>query len=113
MTCDMYVTIITVTTALDLPILKVTRDDSQRRFLVQHGIAMLEQCCDNSKQCRNNVATRVKTEEDFILCQIKQERSLPVWISFISGSHPIFVSQQGNTRLIYTEHPFQSLFRFS
>ena len=52
MTRDMYVTIITVTTALDLPILKVTRDDSQRRFLVQHSIAMLEQCCNNLKQCR-------------------------------------------------------------
>ena len=66
MTCDMNVTIITVTTALDLPILKVTRDDSQRRFLVQHSIAMLEQCCNNSKQCRYNVETRVKTEKDFI-----------------------------------------------
>ena len=67
MTCDMYVTIITVTTALDLPILKVTRDDSQRRFLVQHSIEMLEeQCCNNSKQCRHNVETRVKTEESFL-----------------------------------------------
>ena len=63
----MYVTIITVTTALDLPILKVTRDDSQRRFLVQHSIEMREeQCCNNSKQCRHNVETRVKTEENFI-----------------------------------------------
>ena len=33
----------------------VTRDDSQRRFLAQHSVAMLEQCCDDSKQCRNNV----------------------------------------------------------
>ena len=32
----------------------VTRDDSQRRFLVQHSVAMLEQCCNHSKQCRNN-----------------------------------------------------------
>ena len=65
----MYVTIITVTTALDLPIFKgdVRRDDSQRRFLVQHSIEMLEeQCCNNSKQCRHNVETRVKTEENFI-----------------------------------------------
>ena len=29
----------------------------QRRFLVQHIVAMLEQCCIYSKQCRNNVAT--------------------------------------------------------
>ena len=35
----------------------VTRDDSQRRFLAQHSVAMLEQC-NHSKQCRNNVATR-------------------------------------------------------
>ena len=35
----------------------VTRDDSQRRFLVQHGVVMLEQCCKYSEQCRNNVAT--------------------------------------------------------
>ena len=35
----------------------VTRDDSQRRFLGQHSVAMLDQCCNHSKQCRNNVAT--------------------------------------------------------
>ena len=35
----------------------VTRDYSQRRFLAQHSVAMLEQCCNYSKQCRNNVAT--------------------------------------------------------
>ena len=35
----------------------VTRDDSQRRFLVQHSVGMLEQCCNYSEQCRNNVAT--------------------------------------------------------
>ena len=34
----------------------VTQDDSQRRFLAQHRVAMLEQCCNHSKQCRNNVA---------------------------------------------------------
>ena len=35
----------------------VTGDDSQRRFLLQHSVAMLEQCCNHSKQCRYNVAT--------------------------------------------------------
>ena len=35
----------------------VNRDDSQRRFLAQQNVAMLEQCCKHSKQCRNNVAT--------------------------------------------------------
>ena len=35
----------------------VTRDDSQRRCLGQHSVAMLEQCCNHSKQSRNNVAT--------------------------------------------------------
>ena len=33
----------------------VTRDDSQRRFLAQHCVAMLEQCYICSKQRRNNV----------------------------------------------------------
>ena len=33
------------------------RDDSRRRFLVQHSVAMLEQCCNHWKQCHNNVAT--------------------------------------------------------
>ena len=33
----------------------VTRDDSQRRFLAQHSVAMLEQYRNNSKQRRNNV----------------------------------------------------------
>ena len=35
----------------------VTQDDSQRRFLAQHSVAMLKQCRNNSKQRRNNVAT--------------------------------------------------------
>ena len=43
----------------------VTQDDSQRRFLAQHSVAMLEQCCSHSKQCRNNVAT---------LCYAKNRR---------------------------------------
>ena len=34
-----------------------TRDDSQRRFLTQRILAMLEQCCNYSKQCPNNVVT--------------------------------------------------------
>ena len=33
----------------------VTRDDSQRRFLAQHSIVMLEQRWNHSKQCRNAV----------------------------------------------------------
>ena len=35
----------------------VTLDDSQRRFLAQHIVAILKKSCDYSKQCRNNVAT--------------------------------------------------------
>ena len=35
----------------------VTREDLQQRFLAQHGVAMLEQCCHYSKRCHNNVAT--------------------------------------------------------
>ena len=33
----------------------VTRNDSQRRFRAQHSVVTLEQCCNHSKQCRNNV----------------------------------------------------------
>ena len=29
----------------------VTRDDSQRRLLAQHRVAMLEQCCSRWKKC--------------------------------------------------------------
>ena len=36
---------------------RVTRDDSQRLFSRKHSVAMLEQCGNYSKQCRNNVAT--------------------------------------------------------
>ena len=35
----------------------VKRDDSHRRFLAQHIVAMLEQCWNYSKQCCNNVVT--------------------------------------------------------
>ena len=34
----------------------ITQDDLQRRFLVQHRVQTLEQCCNLSKQCRNNVS---------------------------------------------------------
>ena len=40
----------------------VTRDDSQRRFLAQHSVAMLEQCYNHSKHDRNNVATLCYTK---------------------------------------------------
>ena len=35
----------------------ITRDDSQRRFLAEHSVAMLEQCSNYSQQCRNTAAT--------------------------------------------------------
>ena len=35
----------------------VTCDDSKRRILAQHSVAMLQQFCTHSKRCRNNVAT--------------------------------------------------------
>ena len=35
----------------------VTRGDSQRRFLAQRSVGMLEHYCNYSKQCRSNVAT--------------------------------------------------------
>ena len=35
----------------------VTRNDSQPRFVAQHSVAILEQCCNHSKQCCSNDAT--------------------------------------------------------
>ena len=35
----------------------VTQDNLQRRFLAQHRVQMLEQCCNLSKWCRNNVVS--------------------------------------------------------
>ena len=35
----------------------VTRDDTQRRFLAQHSLAMLEQRCNHSRQYCHNVTT--------------------------------------------------------
>ena len=35
----------------------VTRNDTQRRVLAPHSIAMLEQRCNHSNQYYNNVAT--------------------------------------------------------
>ena len=49
---------------------EVTRDDSQRRFLAQNSVTLLEQCCNHSKQCRNNDAT---------LCCAKSEMYGNVW----------------------------------
>ena len=43
----------------------VTRDDLQRLFSAQHSVAMLEQCCNHSKQCYNNAV---------MLCFVKNRR---------------------------------------
>ena len=32
----------------------------KKQFLAQHSVAMLEQCCNYSKQCRNNVASMLQ-----------------------------------------------------
>ena len=55
----------------------VTRDDFQRRFLVQHWVQMLEQCCSLSKRCRNNVVT---------LCCAKNRRCKPSRVTLAWGS---------------------------
>ena len=52
-----------------LPIL--TRDDSKRRFQAQHIVAMLEQCCNHSKQCRSSVVV--------MLCCTKNRRCESSW----------------------------------
>ena len=48
-----------------LPLGDLTQDDSQRRFFAQHSVAMLEQCCNQSKQSRNNVE---------MMCCVKNRR---------------------------------------
>ena len=47
----------------------VIQDDSQRRFLLQHSVAMLEQCCAYSKQCCNAVL-RLKSSLRTVSCNI-------------------------------------------
>ena len=32
----------------------------KKQFLAQHSVAMLEQCCNYSKQCRTNVASMLQ-----------------------------------------------------
>ena len=34
----------------------VTRNDSQPRFVAEHSVTILEQCCNHSKQCDSNDA---------------------------------------------------------
>ena len=38
----------------------VARDNSQRRFLAEHSVQMMEQCCSLSKQCCNNVISSLE-----------------------------------------------------
>ena len=46
----------------------VTWNDSRELFWAQHSVAMLEQCCNHSKLCRNNVV---------MLCCAKNRRWEP------------------------------------
>ena len=71
----------------------VTRDDSQRRFLAQHSVAILEQCCVHSKQCPNNVATLCCANitfspylflEDLVLVDLEED-SARRWMRVESG----------------------------
>ena len=61
----------------------VTRDDSQRRFSAQHSLAMLEQCCKHSKQCRNNAVVLFCTEKKKIksipCLRQKSRKTYPGW----------------------------------
>ena len=56
----------------------VTQDDSQRRFLTHHSVAMLEQCWNYLQQCRSNVAT---------LCCAK----------IVVANHPVWHHLKGGT----------------
>ena len=47
---------ISLTSTARIPKGDGARDDSQRRVLARHSVAMLEQCCNHSKQSGNNVA---------------------------------------------------------
>ena len=54
----------------------VTRDDSQRWFFAQHSTAMLEECWNHSKQCRNNVAMlNRRCESSRVLITLKRRAS--------------------------------------
>ena len=61
----------------------VTRNDSQRRFLAQHNVAILEQCCNHSKQCRNNDATLFCTKNR--PCESSLAKS-PIPIGYLAAS---------------------------
>ena len=63
----------------------VTQDNSQRRFLARHSVKMLDQCCNYSKQCHNNVATLCCAKNrrcESYSCNItlKVSRNLPVTV---------------------------------
>jgi len=62
--------------------------NSQRRFLAQHIVALLEQCCNHSKQCRNNVEMTccVKNHR----CKLSRVTSPLVFINFVNGSIFLF-----------------------
>ena len=52
----------------------IKSDNSQRRFLAQHSFAiMLEQCCNYSKQCRNNVSLRSKRFQSSYCANVRAE----------------------------------------
>ena len=57
---------------------KIKNDDSQQRFLAQHSVAMLEQCCNHSKQCCNAVLL-YKSSSRIISCNITFKAITTVW----------------------------------
>ena len=54
----------------------VTRGDSQRRFLAQHSVAMLEHYCNHSKQC-NNVATLCCVKHHLKFFRVQTVKRIP------------------------------------
>ena len=83
------------------PKVDVTRDDSQRRFLAQHSVAMLEQCCNHSKQCRNNIAT---------LCCAENGRceSSPVTSPYQNFNHSCTTAEKRGKVMLHNQ-PFNPL----
>ena len=57
----------------------VKRDDSQQRFLAQHIVAMLKQCCNHSKQYQNNVVTMYCAKNR--RCELSRETSAQVSVT--------------------------------
>ena len=83
-----------------------TRDDLQRQFLAQQSVAMLEQCCDHSKQCRNNDAmlccTKNRRGESSHNITLRARTYAPQWCPERKNMHACFRRKNKITRPFFT-----------